>query len=88
MKLIISTHFYFLSKIVKAFLLIKCHAKGLTSSNFISRGSGGQPVLQGGSQYGIWMSILRKYDNSFERTILDRKVPHFRYHNFNLNTKN
>ena len=28
MKLIISTHFYFLSKIVKAFLLIKCHAKG------------------------------------------------------------
>ena len=41
MKLIISTHFFFLSKIVKAFLLIKCHAKGLTSSNFISRGSGG-----------------------------------------------
>ena len=28
MKLIISTHFFFLSKIVKAFLLIKCHAKG------------------------------------------------------------
>ena len=27
MKLIISTHFFFLSKIVKAFLLIKCHAK-------------------------------------------------------------
>ena len=34
MKLIISTHFFFLSKIVKAFLLIKCHAKD-------SRGSGG-----------------------------------------------
>ena len=28
MKLIISTHFFFLSKIVKAFLLIKCHVKG------------------------------------------------------------
>lgn len=48
----------------------------------------GKPVLQGGSQDGIWMSILRKYDNSFERTILDRKVPHFRYHNFNFNPKN
>ena len=35
MKLIISTHFFFLSKIVKAFLLIKCHGRD-------SRGSGGQ----------------------------------------------
>ena len=42
MKLIISTHFFFLSKIVKAFLLIKCHAKGFARERGRrdSRGSG------------------------------------------------
>ena len=42
MKLIISTHFFFLSKIVKAFLLIKCHAKGFARERGRdSHGSGG-----------------------------------------------
>ena len=37
MKLIISTHFFFLSKIVKAFLLIKCHAKGFARERGTTR---------------------------------------------------
>ena len=38
MKLIISTHFFFLSKIVKAFLLIKCHAKGFARERGHAKG--------------------------------------------------
>ena len=46
MKFIISTHFYFLSKIVKAFLLIKCHAKGFARERGPREG-----IRAGGNEY-------------------------------------
>ena len=55
MKFIISTHFFFLSKIVKAFLLIKCHAKGVARE----RGEG----IRAGAGEAVYEIEKQEYNN-------------------------